>query len=487
LSKSAHDLWSTLEKDGIPFSESFLTERVALWHNSKSKQHDPLFQKYFALCSSVIQIRESIRQTRSVRKFRSMCPKLKSLLSHQSYVRSAITSRIRSKAAAGAARAAILSGDDSTVRRFLLQSLNTKSRCLDLSSLTPEEFERFRTFYSECWDPPNTPPTDLSFLDSLAPSVSRIPSAVDFDISGECSDDELAEALSFLRNGKDPSVSKFILSQVNACLSGDRPSSMDACRLVLIFKKGSRSDPSNWRPINLTNSIFRICESVIYRRLLQWSERVLSPNAFGFRPGRRAEDVCYLLSNHLHRADSARQPAHLLSLDIAKAFDTVPHDQLLTSLLRAGLSKLSVKIIAGMLMGHTCIVGDPSNPSRSFNVFIKRGVLQGGILSPLLFNIFFDQSLLTLVPGIHPFSYADDVSSIHFGPSIDINESSASQKHHMSLFQSRSIALRAPIDGPALVLGDEEEEEIPLTATQRSLTCRVQPLKVRSCCNALFS
>ena len=491
LNKSAHDLWSTLEKDGIPFSESFLTERVALWHNSKSKQHDPLFQKYFVLCSSVIQIRESIRQTRSVRKFRSMCPKLKSLLSHQSYVRSAITSRIRSKAAAGAARAAILSGDDSTVRRFLLQSLNTKSRCLDLSSLTPEEFERFRTFYSECWDPPNTPPTDLSFLDSLAPSVSRIPSAVDFDISGECSDDELAEALSFLRNGKapgpslipvdfykiansDPSVSKFILSQVNACLSGDRPSSMDACRLVLIFKKGSRSDPSNWRPINLTNSIFRICESVIYRRLLQWSERVLSPNAFGFRPGRRAEDVCYLLSNHLHRADSARQPAHLLSLDIAKAFDTVPHDQLLTSLLRAGLSKLSVKIIAGMLMGHTCIVGDPSNPSRSFNVFIKRGVLQGGILSPLLFNIFFDQSLLTLVPGIHPFSYADDVSAIHFGPSIDINESSASQKHHMSLFQSRSIALRAPIDGPALVLGDEEEEEIPLTATQRSLTCRVQ-------------
>jgi hypothetical protein len=58
-----------------------------------------------------------------------------------------------------------------------------------------------------------------------------------------------------------------------------------------------------------------------------------------------------------------------LSLDIAKAFDTVPHDLLLRSLSAAGLSSASVKIIASMLLGHKCIVGDSSSP-RHFVVFI---------------------------------------------------------------------------------------------------------------------
>jgi retron-type reverse transcriptase len=39
-------------------------------------------------------------------------------------------------------------------------------------------------------------------------------------------------------------------------------------------------------------------------------------------------------------------------------------------------------------LGHTSMVGQQE---RSFVVHIRRGVLQGGILSPLIFNIFFDQ------------------------------------------------------------------------------------------------
>jgi hypothetical protein len=143
--------------------------------------------------------------------------------------------------------------------------------------------------------------------------------------------------------------------------------------------------------------------------LLAWSESVLGDKAFGFLPGRRAEDVGYLLAHNIHRANHSRRPDHL-SLDISKAFDTVPHDLLLSlgvPLARAGLSSASVKILASI--GHRCVVGHPSS-SRHFVIHIRRGVLQGGILSPLLFNIFFDQSLPTSVPDVLP------LSAIHIGP-----------------------------------------------------------------------
>jgi hypothetical protein len=243
----------------------------------------------------------------------------------------------------------------------------------------------------------------------------------------------------FYKNAQaQPDVLNFLLQQVNLCLSGARPITQDDCKLVHIFKKGSRSDPSNWRPINLTNVAFRVCEAVIYRRLLTWSESVLGDRAFGFCPGRRAEDVGYLLAHNLHRANHSRRPAHLLSLDISKAFDTVPHDLLLLSLARAGLSSASVKILASMLLGHKCIVGDPST-SRHFVIHIRRGVLQGGILTPLLFNILFDQSLPTSFPDVLPLSYADDVSAIHIGPA-PLSEPSSLSRHHLSLLQQRTAA-----------------------------------------------
>jgi ribonuclease HI len=351
---------------------------------------------------------------------------------------------------------AVASGEASFVRRYLLSTLRPHGNCLDLSALTPEEFERFRTYYSECWDPPQLPAVDLAFLDSDSAPVPLLATAIHHDITEVCGEEELLKALSSLQNRKAPGPSQvtvdfyksiktnsdvlsFLLSLVNQCLSGKRPKCLDACKLVLLYKKGDRTDPSNWRPVNLTNAAFRVCEAVIHARLVGWSERILSDNAFGFRKGRRAEDVSYLLANKLQRANRLRIPIHLVALDIAKAFDTAPHDQLLLSLVRAGLSMASVRVIACMLLGHTSMVGQQE---RSFVVHIRRGVLQGGILSPLIFNIFFDQGLSTSIPGILPLSYADDLSALCVGPTPP-SEISAQARFHDLVHQKRASERRA--------------------------------------------
>ena len=515
--KSAHELWEPLLSQGL--DEDAITTAVARWHKAKAKREqrmDPLFSRYFDICSKIIAWRESIIGARSIIVLRQLLPRISDASRVQCKLRRDISRRSTAERLTRGVSEAAASGEDAVVRRFLLSTLRPHGNCLDLSSLTPEEFERFRTYYSECWDPPQLPPPDLSFLDSDSAPVPLLSSAIHHDITGDCNVEELLKALSTLHNRKAPGPSQvtvdfyksaqtnpdildFLMSLVNQCLSGQRPKCLDACKLVLLFKKGDRADPSNWRPVNLTNAAFRVCEAVIHARLVGWSERILSENAFGFRKGRRAEDVSYLLANKLHRAKRLRIPIHLIALDIAKAFDTAPHDQLLLSLARAGLSMASVRVVACMLLGHTSLVGQQE---RSFAVRIRRGVLQGGILSPLIFNIFFDQGISSGIPGILPLSYADDLSVCHVGPAPPSDPSSQarfhallSQKRALERLASRPLSqaelslssssssesdeddsrsLQLPLRQRRLLVMDEEADECLLTAASRDSMCRDQ-------------
>ena len=491
--KSAHDLWTPLLSLGL--DEDAITAVVARWHKAKVKREqrvDPLFTRYFDVCSKIINWREVIHGAHSLKLLHRLLPRISDASRVQLKLRRDISRRSTIERMTRKASDAAASGEDSFVRRFLLSTMRPHGNCLDLSALTAEEFERFRTYYSECWDPPQLPPVDLSFLDSDSAPVPLLPSAIHHDITGDCDVEELLKALSTLRGRKapgpsqvtvdfyksiqtNPDVLDFLLSLVNQCLSGQRPKCLDACKLVLLFKKGDRADPSNWRPVNLTNAAFRVCEAVIHARLAGWSERILGENAFGFRKGRRAEDVSYLLAHKLHRANRLRIPIHLIALDIAKAFDTAPHDQLLLSLARAGLSMASVRVVAGMLLGHTSMVGQQE---RSFVVHIRRGVLQGGILSPLVFNIFFDQGISSNIPGIFPLSYADDLTVCHEGPA-PLSETPAQVRFHALLSQKRASerltprpppqAVPLPTSSSSSASDDDDSRSLQLPLRQRRL------------------
>jgi ribonuclease HI len=152
-----------------------------------------------------------------------------------------------------------------------------------------------------------------------------------------------------------------------------------------------------------------------------------------------------------------------------------------------------------MLLGHTSIVGQQE---RSFVVHVRRGVLQGGILSPLVFNIFFDQGISSNIPGILPLSYADDLSVCHDGPA-PLSESSARARFHSLMSERRASerlarpslqadlsrssspssasdddddirSLQLPLHQRRLLVMDEEADDVMLTAASRGSMCREQ-------------
>jgi hypothetical protein len=68
-----------------------------------------------------------------------------------------------------------------------------------------------------------------------------------------------------------------------------------------IFKKGSKQDISNYRPIPLLNSFSKIFEKLIFNRLYNHfeSNRILVHEQFGFRMQHPTEQAAFSLINSI--------------------------------------------------------------------------------------------------------------------------------------------------------------------------------------------
>mgnify|MGYP001950905133 CR=1 FL=1 len=109
----------------------------------------------------------------------------------------------------------------------------------------------------------------------------------------------------------------------------------------------------------------------------------------------------------------------ILYLDLSKAFDNVEHDRLLTKCNNIGIRCLPLKWLTSFLQGRQFYIN--CNKLDSEKRSITKGVPQGSILSPLLFNTY-----LHNIPNYNNtkiLQYADDTTIIFF------NKNSKDLKH----------------------------------------------------------
>src|SRR5678815_1711052 len=101
-----------------------------------------------------------------------------------------------------------------------------------------------------------------------------------------------------------------------------------------IPKKGSRSDPSNYRPIALTCILSKIFETLLNSHFLDHleSHSLLSDHQYGFRRSRSTGDILSYLTDLWSSALRDYGESWVVALDISKAFDRVWHASLLSKL-----------------------------------------------------------------------------------------------------------------------------------------------------------
>ena len=108
-----------------------------------------------------------------------------------------------------------------------------------------------------------------------------------------------------------------------------------SAHIVPVYKKNDKRDPSNYRPISLMTSIVvKTLEGLVHREVVSALEnkKLLSGYQYGFRIKR---STVSLLSEAVHDwalALEQRKSVHSSFLDLAKAFDSVPHHHLLLRL-----------------------------------------------------------------------------------------------------------------------------------------------------------
>lgn len=155
-----------------------------------------------------------------------------------------------------------------------------------------------------------------------------------------------------------------------------------------IFKKGNRSDPSNYRPVSLTSIPCKLLEHIIHSNMMKHFENhnVLNDEQHGFRKGRSCETQLSLTVNDLAKILDKQGQADVIIMDFSKAFDLVPHQRLLLKLKQAGITGLLHSWLENFLTKRTQQVVLEGVSSASVNV--SSGVPQGTVLGPLLFILY---------------------------------------------------------------------------------------------------
>lgn len=217
-----------------------------------------------------------------------------------------------------------------------------------------------------------------------------------------------------LRNLAEEDLSA-LLREINSMWLGQQPLAKQwkIGNMIFIPKPGKPIRLANLRPITLTSNAGKIMERMALYRLQDHLEKkgALPYNMVGYRANVSTQDALLQIYEDITKEPSNSQLKAILAIDLKKAFDNVDHDSMLEELAKTDCGARLYNYVRDFLRDRVLTVGIGEHTSEEFP-HPQRGIPQGSVLSPTLFNLAMLKvhRALESVPDIRHTLYADDVT-----------------------------------------------------------------------------
>ena len=215
--------------------------------------------------------------------------------------------------------------------------------------------------------------------------------------------DNLSQSLSVLFN-----------KCVESCIF---PAGMKMADICPVYKKLDSLCKDNYRSVNLLIVFSKLFEWIMAEQLTIYFENILSTRVSAYRRGYSCQHVILNLTEYWRKALDDNHNVGTIGMDLSKAFDCMPHGLLLAKLFAYGVAPnacLFISTYLKNLMQRVKIMGTSSDWAT-----INRGVPQGSVLGPLLFNIFLND-LFYLPLNSALVNYTDDNHLCNSNKNLDV-------------------------------------------------------------------
>lgn len=142
------------------------------------------------------------------------------------------------------------------------------------------------------------------------------------------------------------------------------------------------------RPLGIPTIRDRVVQTAVVLLLEPIFEADFEDNAYAYRPGRSAHDALAAVRERLYGGQQ-----HVVDADVSQYFDTIPHAELLQSVARRVADGKILHLLKLWLKSPVEERDERGNRRMTGGKKSKRGTPQGGVVSPLLANIYINRLL----------------------------------------------------------------------------------------------